>query len=301
MSNQLNKIEATWPTRARVRSPKPFVTAAFEPEKLDFLPEWLPFGEHPDFTNLSDARKQTLLSVAWLLYNQSTISIEQELVIPFCLHATRTQPAFRDSYRWRQLLAQTVTDESYHVQLTEHASEITRQQRGLCDLKLPTSHVVSKLEQAKAEASEVWEKDILTLAVCIATEVFIGENLATVGKCQDPRLQPIAREATRLHMLDESVHASIFKHVLRQYQLQFTSKQQRYFNRIFPTVISWFFTGKLHAWSQLLVQCDIAKASEIIHDCKRETPTVGYDLTELVQITEEFGLVDLEDKVLAAI
>ena len=299
---QLQQIESSWHTRARVRCHPALHDNGFQLEKLDFLPEWLPFGAHPDFLSLPETLKCTLLSVAWLLYNQATIDIEYQLVIPFCLHTVSTQPRFRADHQWRQLLFQTVTDESYHVQLTEHASEMTRAHRGLQGIQIPNSFILHSMRRAQSCCASSWEKALIALTVCIVTEIVIGKHLGVVAKSRDDRLQALTTETTKAHMLDESVHAHIFKQILREHYLDFTPSQKSFFNRYLPKVISWFLTGKLVAWETLLTDLKVPKGNQILNDCARnKTSTLEYDISDLITVGEEFGITDLESDIWAAV
>lgn len=299
-NQSLDRIDKTWHQRATVRRYHPADPNDFQLEKKDFLPEWLPFGAHPDYLALDPVTQQKILSIAWLCYNQATIDIEYRLVIPFCLHTVETQSAFRNSEQWRHLLFETITDESYHVQLTETASQITRQHRQLLNVTLPDSFILTTMQRYQAQFHEPWQKQLIALATCIVTEIVIGEHLGVVAKAKDPALQPLVKSTTLAHMQDESVHAKIFQQILNQHYTEFNQKQMHFFNQQLPRIIAWFMQGKLHSWKSILPKLGIKKANEILGDCaKHVAETVDYNLNDLNEVADSFGLKDLTDKVLS--
>jgi hypothetical protein len=82
--NSLSRLLNNWESKAQVRQNFLLSEAEFDLDKQDFLPEWLPFFGHPIYEKQRHL-EQKILSVAWLIYNQVTIDIENDVVIPLCL------------------------------------------------------------------------------------------------------------------------------------------------------------------------------------------------------------------------
>ncbi|HNC94866.1 MAG TPA: diiron oxygenase, partial [Myxococcota bacterium] len=156
----LKTILESWERRAQVRQHSLLPASSFDLSRKDFLPEWLPFFGHPTFERQRD-REAQILSVAWLQYNQVTIEIENEIVIPLCL-ALQLDLGREEPYR--TLVVQAMVDEAYHVLLTNHATEMTRKFRQLEAIRLPKGHFVSAMQKRHADCTSDWERNLVLLA-----------------------------------------------------------------------------------------------------------------------------------------
>src|SRR5262245_38652552 len=69
----LQRFAHSWGRRARVKQPELEGETLFDDSKADFIPDLLPFREHPAFLAASDDMQQQILSCGWLAYNEKTV------------------------------------------------------------------------------------------------------------------------------------------------------------------------------------------------------------------------------------
>lgn len=295
---QLTAILESWERRAQVRQHTLLPASSFDPTRKDFLPEWLPFWGHPTFEKQRDLEMQ-ILSVAWLQYNQVTIEIENEIVIPLCL-ALQLDLGREEPYR--TLVVQAMVDEAYHVLLTNHATELTRKLRHLETIRLPKGHFVSSMQKRLVGCNSDWERNIVLLATGVITEVFIGAYLGLIGYCKDERLQPINIITTRAHMIDEAVHGVVFGALAERIVPRLGAEQKRFFWEIFPTVILWFFEGRTAAWNTLLPQIGFENGTPMIQDCRKKPMAILKEehWPVVVALAERIGCTDFQQRLFQA-
>src|SRR5262245_5151468 len=140
--DRIERLTDSWPRRANVRKVGSDLPLDYEPGKPDFLPELLPFHDHPIYQKAAEEFKQAALSCGWIAYNEKTVAIESKIVSPACMHLIDGDlPGFpRD--RHRNAVAQAVTDEAFHILLVVQAAGVTRQRRRLHELTLPPFDLV---------------------------------------------------------------------------------------------------------------------------------------------------------------
>src|SRR5687767_15157063 len=71
----LQRLANSWGRRARVKQPELDSETLFDESKDDFIPDLLPFRDHPAFLAAPDGMRQQILSCGWLAYNEKTHSI----------------------------------------------------------------------------------------------------------------------------------------------------------------------------------------------------------------------------------
>lgn len=166
---RLHRLAVNWERRAQVKREELRAEALIDDRKPDFLLEILPFQAHPAFLAASDEMQQQILSCGWLAYNEKTVDIEAHIITPACLHMIYGEvPGLRDGVS-RQLASETLVDEAYHTLLVSNASQVTRTQRHLEGLPIPTSALVTKMRQAQSLYCESWQRILIQLATAIVS------------------------------------------------------------------------------------------------------------------------------------
>ncbi len=292
---RLKKILASWEDRSQVRQNTLLPEELFDIEKKDFLPEWLPFFGHPIYNDQRHLESK-ILSIAWLVYNQVTLDIENEVVIPLCLYL---QSELKDE-SLNTLIIQAMIDESYHVLLTAHACAVVRKKRQLGYIAIPKSGFVKDMQKCQDLYKEQWKKDLICLATGIVTEVLIGAYLGKIAYCKDDSLQPFNLLVTKSHMMDESVHGQVFAILANKFIPKLPGYKKRFFKEIFPKAVFWYFNNKQSGWEELLSTIGFKDGERMLNDCARKTTEMFEKelWSKIEAVADNIGCLDFRNQVL---
>jgi hypothetical protein len=104
----LQRLANNWGRRARVKQPELDGETLFDDSKDDFIPDLLPFRDHPAFLAAPDSMRKQILSCGWLAYNEKTVDIESKIVAPACHHIIAGDvPGLQDGVS-KQIAGQTL-------------------------------------------------------------------------------------------------------------------------------------------------------------------------------------------------
>src|SRR5262245_56472602 len=169
----LQRLANNWGRRAGVKQPELEGETLFDACKDDFVPNLLPFQDHPAFLAAPEGMRTQILSCGWLAYNEKTLDIEAKVVAPACTHIISGEvPGLQDGVS-KQIASQTLVDEAYHELLVLKACQVTRDRRGLGAVTLPESQLITKMRHAQAQCSAAWQQLLVHLATAIVSAVFI--------------------------------------------------------------------------------------------------------------------------------
>lgn len=294
----LQKMAENWHQRAQVAQVKHKVEQLnqpqwrFDPNKDDFRIDLLPFKHHPDFQQAPVEVKQKILSCGWLAYNEKTVEIESKIISPACNHIIYQEvPGVEDGIS-QQIASDTLVDEAYHIQLVISACQVTRQQRNLHKLKLPSFALTTNMYREQSYYAEPWQKILIQVATAIVSEVFISDYLELLA--HDREIQPLNQMTVETHRRDEMAHGSIFKNLTKCIYSQLNSTQKEFFVNVLPKPVRWFANTELVVWKSMLQQIDFPHVESVIADCaaSNEVNLMSMDYTELISLAEEVGILD---------
>jgi hypothetical protein len=206
--------------------------------------------------------RRQVLAAAWLVYNSKTIEVERYILTPACLKLC-DRPSLDDDLR--ALVAQTLTDESFHIMITEQASVRTRHHRHLRDMRIPRSLFVKAMHRFHNEQTDRWKRDLVLVAAAIAAEVSICSSLRQLA--YDELIQPENSLACRTHLHDELAHSSIFKIVARHLVTVLSSSERDYFFESLLRSARWLAGQDVFIWRTVLKQLGVADSDEMIASC----------------------------------
>jgi P-aminobenzoate N-oxygenase AurF len=287
----LQRLASNWGRRARVKQPELEGETLFDGSKDDFLPELLPFHDHPAFLATPDPMRQQILSCGWLAYNEKTVDIESKIVAPACSHIISGHvPGLQDGVS-QQVAAQTLVDEAYHEFLVLKACQVTRNRRGLGALRLPESQLIVQMRQAQAQCSAPWQKVLVQLATAIVSEVFISDYLRVLS--QEQAIQPFNRLTVHAHRHDELVHGSLFKGLAKCLYGSLNQPEREFFIEVLPQPVHWFANLELEVWQAMLQQIGFGATDTVIRDCRsaNEANLARIDYADLIALAEELDLL----------
>lgn len=294
----LEKMATNWHQRAQVVQVKKklergsSIEMAFDETRDDFRVDLLPFRNHPDFLAAPVATQKKILSCGWLAYNEKTIDIESQIVSPVCNHIIYRELPGADDGISQEIASDTLTDEAYHILLVISACRITRQQRGLEKLKLPSFNLVINMRREQAKYSELWQKMLICLATATVSEVFISDYLDLLA--DDLTIQPLNQLTVATHRADEMAHSSIFKNLAKCIYSQLNFQQKEFFARILPKPIAWFANSELEVWRAILNQIGFSQTERLIADCTADNQvnSMRIDYSGITALAEELGILD---------
>ena len=106
-------LEDKWFAKAEVKKATSFeAMIPFEHERIDFLPELLPFNQNPFWQSQPLESRNKVLSYGWVMYNMRTVIIETQIVSTFCQNIINHQVDIIKNHQFETLLAQTLIDEA---------------------------------------------------------------------------------------------------------------------------------------------------------------------------------------------
>jgi hypothetical protein len=286
--DRIGKWAETWATRAAVKKngAQEFI---YDSRLPDFLPELLPFQNHPDFINAPEPFRAAALSCAWLAYNEKTVAIESKIVGPACVHLIDGNVDL-DAQNVREPVAQALVDESYHILMVVKASELTRKLRGLTQLRLPQFQIVTSLLHARAAHSEQWKKTLVQLATAVVAEILVSDYLSLISRAM--AIQPLNRITTEMHRRDEATHNGLFKCLGSMIYHSLRPHEREFFVRALAEPSGWFADPELDVWQSVLSQIEFPNAERIIRDCRvnHKDREVHLDLSTLEVLFADFGV-----------
>jgi P-aminobenzoate N-oxygenase AurF len=288
----LQRLANSWGRRARVKQPELDSEMLFDASRDDFIPDLLPFRDHPAFLAAPDGMRQQILSCGWLAYNEKTVDIESKIVAPACNHIIYGDvPGLQDGVS-KQIAGQTLVDEAYHELLVLNACQVTRDRRGLRAVTLPESQLIVKMRHAQAQCSVQWQKGLVQLATAIVSEVFISDYLKVLST--EMAIQPFNRLTVDAHRRDELAHGSIFKGLARCLYGSLNQHEREFFIEVLPKPVHWFANIELDVWEAMLQQIGFRATDTVIRDCRsaNEENLARIDYSDLIALAEELGLLE---------
>jgi alpha-N-dichloroacetyl-p-aminophenylserinol N-oxygenase len=290
--DMLQKMARSWHLRAQVRKAQEYDEQIFDPARPDFAVGLLPFERHPHFLRLDEQQRMRVLSSAWLAYNAKTLDIESWIVSPFCQDVLAGSiPGLTDAL-CRQVVSETLVDESFHVLLTVNATNLTRSMRKL-DLELPPSLLLRLTREWQSQYTEEWQRTLVRLAVAVVSEVFISDYLLQLSSSEV--IQPLHRLVVDAHRRDESAHGVVFRHLAKVVYQALSRREREFFALMLPRPVRWFAAHDSALWSSIFQQLGVPGMEELVQDCtgRKEGELASIDYSGLVELADELGITDM--------
>ena len=286
----LKKTNLSWSKRAKVRKFDVESIMEFYPNKPDFLESLLPFSEHILYQNATNEIKQKILSCGWIIYNEKTVTIETDVVNPFCSSVINGHmPGLTDEVS-RDTASETMTDESFHTLLVVRSNNHIKTHRNL-NLELPQFNLTKYKNQFIEKLQESWEKELVSAVTAIVSEVFISDYLKLLTKADG--IQPMNLAVVKAHYADEMVHGKVFKLLAKNMFANLNTEQREFFADVLYLPSVWFADNELDVWLSALQQINFKNAESMIADTKlRNASNIeNLDFSEVNFLARELGIV----------
>lgn len=282
----LQQIANTWERRAQIK--KPYLDdIAFDMEADDFLIELLPFKHHPLFLSASKEMQSKILSCGWIMYNQKTVLIENEIITPTCLSIIAERLPGLGDITSKQIANETMIDESYHSLLVLRAIQMTERLRNF-SIDLPKLNFIQLMKREQSLYSLNWQKVLVQFVTAIISEIFISDYLKLLSDSSS--VQPFNQKITQIHRDDELAHRHIFKYFAKFVYTHLSHKQKAFFATIFTKPIKWFHDREFTAWKASLIQIGFKDTERMLRDCAFAATTSTINYTELNLLAAELDL-----------
>ena len=278
------RIARAWSGRAQVRSYDALEPVALDPQAPDFLEDLLPFSHLSSFQALDVNAKSRVHSIGWVLYNQKTIQIESEIIVPTCSEVLQHMPSHIDDGT-AYAISQTMTDEAFHTYLSVLNIRLNCAFRDLT-IASPQFELISNLKSLPAASRRL---DLL--AVATVSELFISDYLRKVSEAQ--HIQPLHRQSVNAHRLDEGVHAHVFAALLPQVLSDMDRLQAERFATMLVEGAAWFASNECLAWQHALTRDGEARFSSLLDELSAvpSSSVSHHDFSKVGEVALEHGLV----------
>jgi hypothetical protein len=265
----LKKLSLLWRDRAMVnKGPIDHTSIAFNPEKPDFAESLLPFSSHPRWLDADPELKKTVLSYAWAIYNLKTVYIECDVVTPACEDLIKSPVGSANArYELQQVMTEALLDEALHTKMSVSACNYIYAHRKLKPVDCANFNLVTWRSRLLDQCSSEWERRLTRFAIACASETLITDYLKTLS--DDASIQPLCREVTRSHAIDEWGHSSVFSVAADHIVGSLSQTERYYFAGVVPQTVEMFADTEMGAWSAVFAHIEFPHREEIIHDSKK--------------------------------
>ncbi len=296
-ASKLISLVRRWELRSGVRSALPGDSTEYDLRQPDFLEGLLPFHDHPIYQNSEVETKQRVLSCGWLAFNAKACDIERNIVNFACVQLSDLMGSQGFTPAHRDLITQTLVDEAFHVYIMDKAMDVTRAERGLHDLSLPASGMLSFLRAHQRHHSLDWQKNMAVICAAFATEIFIVGHLSRLAKTTEP-LQPLNLATTMAHLQDEAVHESVFRNVAVHYYRSLDLARREFFLLTMVKAVVWFTAEDWNCWNSVLSQIGL-EPNRMLDEVRSEFVT-EVEFQPLAKFLGFLGVEDIEDSIARA-
>ncbi len=255
---KIKPYENAWYKRAQVLDiKKPLIKTEFDEDKWDYLPELMPFYDHPLWIPINEETKKRVASYAWIMYNMRTILIETNIVSPLCHSIVNKKINIIENFEFQHLATQALIDESYHTLLSLDGIKLIMTKRKIDPIDFPAFDLDLFYKERMSTYSDNSNKlELFQLATVIASEVLISDYLSLLATSQT--IQPICQQVTKIHWHDEVAHSNVFKLIADKLITQINSEQIEFFIENIYQSSKWFIHEELDVWRTILMKTEVS-------------------------------------------
>lgn len=288
-------IVESWHRRAVVRSPEFDALCAYQPleGRPDYPPDMVPFWTHPAIERLDEQTRNRILTLAWLVYNERTISAEEHIANPAFALVFESAFAGAESFTIKLAMKQATVDEHFHTMMHVTAIENSRRQHGIGEqFSFPHSLSYRRFREIEAGLTAQWQRNLLLLTFALVSEVSINAHLDIMAKNRE--IQPSHAMIAEWHNRDEYSHAALCLDVIKLIAPEFGEREWALFKAFLPQALEAFVAQDYSAWSYILETLGIEGADGILEDCRNQpgNDRLVRDLSGLERVARELDIID---------
>lgn len=250
------------------QGPKDYTSIAFDPARPDFAESLLPFRSHPRWLSADPKLKSAALSYAWAIYNLKTVYVECDIVTPACEDLIKSPVGSGHvRYELQQVMSEALLDEALHSKMSISACNYIYQHRKLKPIDYTDFNLVTWRMRLLAQCDSDWKRRLTRFAIACASETLITDYLKTLS--DDAAIQPLCREVTRAHAIDEWGHSSVFSVAAEHIVGSLSESERAYFSSVVPQTVEMFADNEMEAWSTVLAYLDFPYREEIVQESQK--------------------------------
>lgn len=288
----LERIGRSWDTRVAVRKERLDLSQYCDPSIPEFPISLVPFWDDEDFSGIGDEEKRRFLALAWVAYNEKAIYLEDEIINPLAGLLLKDRLPGADSAQIKQVLAQTLVDEQFHILMCLDICNSARERHRIGDYRVPPPTIGLRLRKILYGAPNEREYALARLAYGSFAEMSINGFLNQVAN--DTTIQPLNRLNTDMHRRDESVHGIAFREITASVYKNLDAEAQRSFCVHMATALDDYTTPDNTAWASILEYMKIPGRERIM--ARLEAATKGKRLSRdyaiVENLFEELGITE---------
>lgn len=265
----LRRLSGLWRERAMVNQGLMDQTSiVFAPEKADFAEALVAFREHPRWQGAPSELRSAVLSYGWAIYNLKTVYIECDVVTPACEDLVKCPIGDAMArYELQQAMSEALLDEALHTKMSIGASNYVYRHRNLVPLDYTDFNLVTWRERLLSECGSEGTRRLTRFAIAAASETLITDYLRTLS--DDADIQPLCREVTRSHAIDEWGHSGVFSTAAEHIVASLRASERSFFADIVQQTVEMFADNELGAWASAFELLQFPHREEIIRDSER--------------------------------
>jgi len=288
----MERIGKSWDNRVAVRKERLDLTQYTDPSIPDFPIAMVPFWDDPDFAALDDATKHRFLGCAWVAYNEKAIYLEDAIVNPMCTLLMRGALPGVGHPRVKQVIAQILVDEQFHILMCLDICNVARERHGLQDFTSPEPNLGVRHRALLAAAADEHEAALVRMAYATISECSINEFLNTVA--DDKTIQPLNRINTDMHRRDESVHGPAIRQIASSVYRALDEDSQRRYREYLRDALDIFTTPDPEQWTPLLDYLEIPDREAIMTRLRERMAgrKLKRDYTIIRAMFDELGITE---------
>lgn len=289
-SDLLKRLASSWSNRVAVRRDRLDLDQYYDPTIPDFPIEMVPFWNDPEFQSVTDVDKYKVLACAWISYNEKTIYIEDKVINPLCALLLANGLPGVDSSETKQVLAQTLVDEQFHILMCLEVCDCARKRHKLENFEVAEPLLGLRVNQALAKAEDEQHAALIRMAYGTVAEMTINAFLKQLS--EDKSIQPVNRLNTDLHRRDEASHAAIFGEVARGVYQALPESDQHRLKRCIVQALNDFVELDLGFWRAILDHLAIPGRESILQRLEESSASkrAPRDYTLFIRLLDELGI-----------
>jgi len=290
VKSTFEKLSQLWRRRATVNvGPVDHESLDFLKDRPDFADSLLPFRDHPRWKEAPIELKDSVLSYGWAIYNLKTIYVECDIVTPACEDLIKCPVGNTDArFELQRVMSEALLDEALHTKMSITACNYIYKNRGLLPLDFQGFNLVAWRNRLLDEFKSEPERRLARFSIATASETLITDYLKTLA--DDEIIQPICREVTRSHAIDEWGHSGVFSAAAEHVIAELSCIERNMFAGIVSRTVEMFADNELGAWRKAFEILSFPHHREILD----ETREVGRVQIYKESVSNLLGKLGLE-------
>ncbi len=259
----LEEISRRWDNWSSVKKTAIDFSVYYDLDLADFPEDLVFFKDNPRYMGLPQDLKLKILAYGWILFNQVTIALENEIVTPILVDIIYGQVPELNTDSIKIVAGQILTDEAYHTLMVLKSNQLTKKVRKI-DIEFRQLEYVKKVNQEKNKYSDPREQWLVKFAAAVVAEYFNTKAIGLISK--DETIQPLNRLIVETHWKDELMHNNEFLSIAQVVCSNFSEKDLLFFENLIHKPVQWIHSLDVENWAIILKTLQLDNYKEILEN-----------------------------------